>query len=250
MYRIKCTRASENSPSESDDDGEEDEDLKADLLYTLLKLVEMGVPRGDIPITTNRIAKSIGTSQQTASRRLIELEKAGLIRRTRIPGGEGVQLTQDGKNELNTVYLTLRRVLEPQPKELVLEGELFSGLGEGAYYIHQPGYRRQFIKKLEYDPFPGTLNIRLHKRFLPERSLLDMMPSVLVDGFRNGKRSYGPVRCIPVSVNGVARANIITALRSHYGEEILEIIAPINLRERLGLKDGDTVRVRVSPSSR
>jgi len=219
------------------------------LLYTLLKLVEMGVHRGDISVTTNRVAKSIGTSQQTASRRLLELEKVGLIRRVRIPGGEGVQLTEEGKNELNIVYLTLRAVLEPKPKELVLEGELFSGLGEGAYYIHQSGYRKQFIKKLGYDPFPGTLNIRLDKRFLRERSLLDMMPFVLADGFSDGKRSYGPVRCIPVSVNGVARANIITALRSHYGEEILEIIAPMNLREKLGLKDGDTIRVRVSPSS-
>jgi riboflavin kinase len=224
--------------------------LRADFLYTLLKLVEMKAHRGDTPVTTNRVAKIIETSQQTASRRLMELEKTGLIRRARIPGGEGVQLTQEGKNELNAVYLTLRTVLEPRPKELVLEGELFSGLGEGAYYIHQSGYRRQFIKKLGYDPFPGTLNIRLDKRFLRERSLLDTMPSVLVDGFSNGKRSYGPVRCIPVSVNGVAQANIITALRSHYGEEILEIIAPMNLRERLRLKDGDIIRVRVSPSSR
>ncbi len=68
------------------------------MLYTLLKLVEMKAHRGDIPVTTSRVAKTIGTSQQTASRRLMELEKTGLIRRLRIPGGEGVQLTQDGKN--------------------------------------------------------------------------------------------------------------------------------------------------------
>jgi riboflavin kinase len=224
--------------------------LKADLFYTLYKLVEMDVQGGDVPITTRRIAKSIGTSQQTASRRLMELEKTGLIKRIRIPGGEGVQLTPDGKRELNVAYLTLKKILEPLLKELVLEGELFSGLGEGAYYIHQPGYRKQFIKKLGYDPFPGTLNIRLDKRFVPEKTLLETMPFILIDGFSDGKRSYGPVRCYSVSVNGVAHANIITALRSHYGEEILEIIAPVNLREKLKLKDGDAVTVKVSPSSR
>jgi riboflavin kinase len=224
--------------------------LKAELFYTLCKLVEMGVHSGNVPVTTRRIAKSIGTSQQTASRRLMELEKNGLIRRVRILGGEGVQLTPEGKRELNVAYLTLKRVLEPLPKELVLQGGLFSGLGEGAYYIHQPGYRKQFIKKLGYDPFPGTLNIRLDKRFIPEKTLLETMPFILIEGFSNGKRSYGPVRCYSVSVNGVARANIITALRSHYGEEILEIIASVNLREKLKLKDGDTVTVKVYPSSR
>lgn len=112
--------------------------MKADLFYTLYKLVEMDVQGGDVPITTRRIAKSIGTSQQTASRRLMELEKTGLIKRIRIPGGEGVQLTPDGKRELNVAYLTLKKILEPLLKELVLEGELFRGWGkEHTIYINQ-----------------------------------------------------------------------------------------------------------------
>jgi len=36
----------------------------------------------------------------------------------------------------------------------------------------------------------------------------------------------------------------VTALRSHYGEDVIEILAPVNLREKLKLKDGDTVRIR------
>lgn len=224
--------------------------MKADLFYTLFKLVEMGVQNGDIPVTTMRLARNIGTSQQTASRRLIELEKAGLVKRTRIGGGEGVQITNDGRRELTMALSTLKRALEPPPRQLIFEGKLFSGLGEGAYYVHQPGYRKQFTKKLGYDPYPGTLNIRLDKRFLPEKNLLEMMSFILIDGFSNGERSYGPVRCYAVTINGVTQANIITALRSHYGEDILEIIAPINLREKLRLRDGDTVRIRVSPISR
>jgi riboflavin kinase len=223
--------------------------LRANLFHTLFKLVEMGVHNGHVTFTTNQMAKSAGTSQQTASRRLIELEKLGLITRLRTPDGESIRLTEEGKRELKTAYMTLKRAVEPPPKELVLEGELFSGLGEGAYYIHQPGYREQFKKKLGYDPFPGTLNVRLGKRFFPERTLLEAMPFTSIDGFRDGKRSYGPVRCYRVLINGKARANVVTALRSHYGEEILEIIAPVNLREKLGLKDGDRVFVRVSPSS-
>jgi riboflavin kinase len=179
----------------------------------------------------------------------MELEKMGLIKRVKISGGDGVQLTDDGRRELDVAYLTLKKASEPLPKELVLKGELFSGLGEGAYYIHQPGYRKQFIKKLGYDPYPGTLNIRLDKQFQRERTLLETAPFILVDGFTDGERSYGPVKCYPVSVDDVTHASIITALRSHYGKEILEIIAPVNLREKLKLSDGNTITVRVSPSS-
>jgi len=223
--------------------------MKANLFYALYKLVEMDVHTGDAPITTSRVARAIGTSQQTASRRLTELEKSGLIKRGRTANGEVVLLTSDGKRELNLVWLILKKVLEPLPKELVFEGKLFSGLGEGAYYVHQTGYRKQFIKKLAYEPFPGTLNVRLDKRVLSEKVLLETMPFIVIHGFSDGKRSYGPVRCYTVSVNGFTQASIITALRSHYGEDILEIIAPVNLREKLRLRDGDTVTVRVFPSS-
>jgi len=223
--------------------------MKADLLYTLYKIVERGSFGENVPVTTSRIAKSIGTSQQTASRRLMDLEDAGLIRRVRIPGGESVQVTEEGKRELNAMYLALRRIFEPPPRQLVLMGELFSGVGEGAYYIRQSGYRRQFTKKLGYDPFPGTLNVRLDKRAIGQRALLDTVPFIQVEGFNNGKRTYGPVKCYSVSVNGMAPASIVTAMRSHYGDDILEIIAPINLREKLRLRDGDKVTVKVFPSS-
>ena len=51
--------------------------------------------------------------------------------------------------------------LERTKAELDVTGVLFSGLGEGAYYIMIKGYRKQFQSKLGFDPFPGTLNLRL-----------------------------------------------------------------------------------------
>jgi riboflavin kinase len=41
---------------------------------------------------------------------------------------------------------------------------------------------------------------------------------------------------------------VISALRSHYGEDVLEIIAPVNLRETLKLKDGDKISFIVFPT--
>ncbi|MEM2577082.1 MAG: DUF120 domain-containing protein [Candidatus Bathyarchaeia archaeon] len=41
---------------------------------------------------------------------------------------------------------------------------------------------------------------------------------------------------------------IVSALRSHYGDDVLEIIAPVNLRETLKLKDGDKIFFIVFPT--
>ena len=59
-----------------------------------------------------------------------------------------------------------------------------------------------------------------------------------VEGFKKGL-------CISkVSINGVNCAIIIPEVPD-YPEDMLEIIAHINLRKKLGLKDGDIVEVRV-----
>jgi riboflavin kinase len=45
----------------------------------------------------------------------------------------------------------------------VLRGRVVSGLGEGQHYISRQGYLKQFREKLGFEPFPGTLNIKLYR---------------------------------------------------------------------------------------
>mgnify|MGYP001036732170 CR=1 FL=1 len=216
--------------------------MKPWLLITLYRLAEVTSRPGE-PHTTVNIAGKLGFSQQTVSRHLIELENQGMIKRERATRGETVQITEKGMNELNKMYHTLHRVLEGPRTELTLEGEVFSGLGEGAYYVSRPVYMRQFREKLGFTPYPGTLNVRLRKKHLKDRSLMGSMGYIEIEGFRNGTRSFGSGRCYSVLVNGEAEAFVVVALRSHYGEDVLEILASSNLRKKLNLKDGDTVRV-------
>jgi len=143
------------------------------------------------------------------------------------------------------MYLTLQRIFEGPKREVLIEGEVFTGLGEGAYYVSQPGYRRQFIEKLGFDPYPGTLNLKVEKQSQRERGILETYSSITLEGFMNGMRSFGQVKCYKARVNEKVDGIVVTALRSHYGEDVLEIVAPKNLRQVLGLKDGDSVKVRV-----
>mgnify|MGYP001102824385 CR=1 FL=1 len=51
------------------------------LIFTILKLAEMGAHRRIAKISTEYLAEKLGASQQTASRYLIELDNKGWIKR-------------------------------------------------------------------------------------------------------------------------------------------------------------------------
>lgn len=216
-------------------------------LFTLLKLAEMGAHRRIAKISTEYLAEKLGVSQQTASRHLIELDKMKWIRRTITPEGCLIKITDIGVKELKKLYSSLRFLIEAAyPPSITLEGVVFTGLGEGAYYVTREQYRKQFIEKLGFDPYPGTLNLRLKTDYdVKTRSELEAYPAVEVQGFRNETRTYGNVKCYPAIIENKVKGALISALRSHYDASVIEIIAPVFLRNRLKLKDGHKVKVEV-----
>lgn len=221
--------------------------MKPFLWFALYALAEMGACNRTIKISTEYLAEKIGCSQQTASRHLIELQRQGLINRTTDVKGCLINIAKPGIAELKKVYSALGSVLEAAyPPSIILEGELFSGLGEGAYYITREGYRQQFIDKLGFDPYPGTLNLKLTTDYdLKTRSEIEAYPAIEIEGFEDESRTFGPAKCYHAVVNNKVKGAVVFAMRSHYGTAILEVIAPTFLRGRLKLKDGSKVRVEV-----
>jgi len=129
---------------------------------------------------------------------------------------------------------------------MVIEGIVFSGLGEGAYYVTRKPYREQFIKKLGFDPYPGTLNLRITSEYDAQlRKELEEHPGIEIQGFKNENRTYGSVKCFPARINGREKGAVILALRTHYDSSVIEIIAPRYLRKVFRLKDGNKVKVEV-----
>jgi riboflavin kinase len=132
------------------------------------------------------------------------------------------------------------------PPSVTLEGTVFTGLGEGAYYISKEYYMKQFIEKLGFDPFPGTLNLKLTTEYdLKTKSELESYPAVEIQGFKNEDRTFGLVKCYPAKIGNKIKGALVLALRSHYDASVLEIIAPVCLRKQLNLKDGNKVKVEV-----
>lgn len=216
-------------------------------LFTLLKLAEMGAHRRTARISTEYLAGKLDSSQQTASRYLIELEGKGWIERTITPEGCLLRITNAGTKQLNKLYSTLRVLMEAAyPPSITLEGTVFTGFGEGAYYISKENYRKQFIEKLGFDPYPGTLNLKLVTDYdIKARNELEAYPGVEIEGFKNEDRTFGPVKCYPVIIENEVKGALILALRSHYDVSVLEIIAPVPLRKHLKLKDGQKTKIEV-----
>jgi riboflavin kinase, archaea type len=211
----------------------------------LYRLAEMGAYAKDVPLSTGTFARGLGLSQQTASRRLIEMEKQGLIERSAEGRVQRVKITKRGLDSLGEMYRMLKSAFEAPKQELTIKAALFSGLSEGSYYMSMEGYRIQFKSKLGFDPYPGTLNLRVPKDEMAHRLELESYPFVNIDGFADKERTFGGAKCYPVVVGGKVRGAVVIPIRAHYGNDVLEIIAPENLRKSLRLKDGDLVEVRV-----
>jgi len=207
----------------------------------------MGASRRTVKVSTEYLAEKMGLSQQTASRYLIQLDKVGLIKRTITPEGCLVKLTDAGENELKKLYSSLHVIFEAAyPPSVILEGVLFTGMGEGAYYVTRDGYRKQFIEKLGFDPYPGTLNLKLTTDYdMKTRTELEGYPAIELHGFQNESRSFGPVKCYPTVINNKMKGAVVFAMRTHYNSSVVEVVAPTFLRGSLKLKDGNKVKVEI-----
>jgi len=122
-------------------------------------------------------------------------------------------------------------------------------LGEGEYYTTLEGYKRQFEAKLGFTPFPGTLNLRLNSQGIAAREILDVRKGIEIEGFESEKRTFGGGKCFPCKIICDRAAGIKSAViipdRTHYPEDVLEIISPVYLRCELQLRDGDEISARV-----
>jgi riboflavin kinase len=204
----------------------------------------MGGLKGPVKINSLELASRLDTSPQTAARRLQELEEENLITRTHIPSGQYIFITDQGKKILRQEYNDYRMLFEDMPESIVLKGRLIEGLGEGKYYVTRDGYRKQFKTKLGFDPFPGTLNLKLDMEYIPLRGRLEERQGIKIDGFTTENRTFGDCKCFRCSVDGKEGAVVIPS-RTHYPSEIIEIISPVHLRKELGIEEGDEVTVEV-----
>lgn len=220
--------------------------IPAEDLQCLKVIALRGGCKGPVFVSTQAIGEILAISQQTASRRLKSLETRGLITRTIAADGQHVMLTGSGEDELRREFLEYSRIFSERTHGYVMSGVVVSGIGEGKYYMSLAPYKEQFSRHLGFEPYPGTLNIRLTPSSIAVRKKIDALNWIRVKGFSTEGRTFGDARCIPCRIGNIA-CGIVVPGRTHYPDDIIEVIAPVALRRKLGVEDSDSVTVEVGP---
>ncbi len=213
-------------------------------ILLLLELARMGANMEALETSSQELAKKIGESKKAVSRWLEELSDQGLVERETSPKGEDIILTSEGLRFLRSIWLDLRGIFGEVPDQIELVGQVVSGLGEGSYYMGKEGYQKQFKEKLGFEPYPGTLDLKLKSGSLRLKERLEIETGIKIEGFSTEERSFGAAKCFPSKIKGVESA-IVLPFRTHHEEDILEIISPVKLREKFDLEEGDELEVEV-----
>ena len=175
----------------------------------------------------------------------MHLAEVGYLTRTLRARRQELSLTPSAIELLRKEYHGYRRIFEG-PGRLDFEGAVASGLGEGRYYLMQPGYLVQFTERLGYTPYPGTLNVRAGEADLRRIASIKDWLGIRIDGFEASGRTFGGATCFAARLAG-RPGHLIVPDRTHH-RDVVEFIAPEYLRESLRVADGDRVRVEILES--
>ena len=129
----------------------------------------------------------------------------------------------------------------------VFTGKIVSGAGKAAFFTRLDWVIEQCLAKLGFAPFPGTLNIEIQ----PESMILaETLQAGKVVDLRPPDSAGCSSQVVPVNLEGIQAAVIIPEekVRIH-GRNIIEILAPVNLKKALRKEDGDRVRVTIGAES-
>ena len=123
-----------------------------------------------------------------------------------------------------------------------LTGVVASGLGQGAHFMSLAWVQDGVRGLVGFTPYPGTLNVRLDAdmvgvwRRIKEGGAVVLAPAP--------PESCG-ARLFPLVVSPNVAAAVIVPDVTRYDDNLLELIAAVHLRSRLGLSDDDRVTLRV-----
>jgi riboflavin kinase len=124
--------------------------------------------------------------------------------------------------------------------QITFKGTAFSGNCEGRKFISLPWVKRQIQEKLGFTPYSGTLNIRLTKESVRQKKMLKKAEKFEI----SPEKGYCTGTLIEARMEGL-KCGILLPQVPNYPQDVLEVIAAWNLRERFKIEDGSEVCVTV-----
>jgi riboflavin kinase, archaea type len=119
-------------------------------------------------------------------------------------------------------------------------GVIEKGLGEGKYFMSMPHYKKEIKKKLKFNPYPGTLNLKVAKS---QRDLIKKQKKIRIKGYKKGNKVFGGAYCCKASIEQIEGAIIAPDITKH--KVILEFIAPVHIKSALKLRNKSKIKIKV-----
>lgn len=124
-----------------------------------------------------------------------------------------------------------------------MSGIIFSDLGQAASFMALDWVQAALKECLGYNPFPATLNVRpkaaqdaeVWQRVRDQSAGVPLAPAA--DGFCSA-RLY-PIALLGQIVQDKIAGAILLPEVENYPQDKIEIVAPVRLKEKFGLRDGD-----------
>lgn len=117
-------------------------------------------------------------------------------------------------------------------------GAVFSGSGSCSRKLTPSLHARGLDRELGYQPYPGSLNLRLAVE--PELG----SPWLDWPGIVNGRKR--PYQFWPAWLEDGSPVHAMVPGPRGWGPNHVELVAPVRLRDALGIEDGDTLTVDVA----
>ncbi|BAL27021.1 DUF120 domain-containing protein [Azoarcus sp. KH32C] len=121
-----------------------------------------------------------------------------------------------------------------------LEGHVCPGRGEAAGFTSLEWVIVEFRKALGFIPWPGTFNLRMRgaswdraRRRLRATAGIPIAP----------RAGFCAAKCFGVHIAGHLTGAVVFPAMPDYPDDKFEIVAPLPIRETLGLQDGDLVNL-------
>jgi len=138
------------------------------------------------------------------------------------------------------VVSEVKKKLSPK---LSIRGKVVSGAREASFFTDLPWVKKACWEKLGFLPYPGTLNCEVSSDDLP---LIRKIKEASPINFVSPEPNFCDAKVIKISLGETKGALVFPAASSHiHRENVLEIIAPVCLRNELNLNDGAWVDITV-----
>jgi len=121
-----------------------------------------------------------------------------------------------------------------------IKGRVVKGMGISKKFLAINWVNQQLCEKLSFLPFQGTLNVALD-----DVKLQSMLKEKCTGRLVSCAEGFCDAVLIRGSINDRYECGVVIPLVEKYDEGLLEVVAPVHLKQALHIDDGDEVTLNL-----